>query len=624
MRKIILLSILCIATWSFTEAKKNIYPAQQSDATVGKINPVYERSEQRAQELGKVSLRNTLVGQLDSIVYQLPDGTNNIKHVYEYDEDYFDVSEKQYNWDNGKWTIAKVFNYEWDKTNAKALLTAYEDLGYSASGDGTYVGTRMEYTYDDNGFVDSKIKFSIENGNRTPQQKVTYVNDARGNAVEKYQYNYIETNWQIELKTLAEYDNQNRETEVENYEWNSGWIGIDKFVYEYDPVSGDYTLQEYPKWDNVLQVWVNFRKIMQAFDNGKLVEKGEYFWNEDAQDWIGSMVNGDWAYCTKSTLTYNASGLQTSETFFRLKQDGTSWETLIQMDITYDPVIEEPGYYMYERKVYFNVNDDMEQQETLKYKYYVANVSHISPFEHKPLPENSVVVYAYEYNSKTLDGYEYYYSYDNNLNLVEDKEYIYEEGDKLSDKWNFMNYDANKNMTKLIVMYGDGSADGWVNSSMSEYEFGTDNIKTREYEYSYANDEWVKESGSGLDMDYNVLSSQLVVNLGYDNPYKITYQYVYENDGSNQWATNVGTFYYTSMTGTSVKNAQNTLFSVSPNPVADIVTINSDEENVQVNLYNVQGVKLLQTNEKQIDMSEFSAGIYVLEINGVKVKVMKR
>lgn len=66
-----------------------------------------------------------------------------------------------------------------------------------------------------------------------------------------------------------------------------------------------------------------------------------------------------------------------------------------------------------------------------------------------------------------------------------------------------------------------------------------------------------------------------------------------------------------------------TVISVSPNPVADILNINSNED-VEVNIYNLQGSRLLNTNEKRINMSDYPTGLYVIEINGIKTKLLKK
>lgn len=55
--------------------------------------------------------------------------------------------------------------------------------------------------------------------------------------------------------------------------------------------------------------------------------------------------------------------------------------------------------------------------------------------------------------------------------------------------------------------------------------------------------------------------------------------------------------------------------SMYPNPVNDVLTISSDKLIEQVNIYNMAGVQLKQvSNSNEINMSEFPAGMYLVEV----------
>ena len=61
--------------------------------------------------------------------------------------------------------------------------------------------------------------------------------------------------------------------------------------------------------------------------------------------------------------------------------------------------------------------------------------------------------------------------------------------------------------------------------------------------------------------------------------------------------------------------------SVYPNPVKDMLYIKA--ENPQSKLYNQQGQLLLQTNEAQINFTLYPTGVYILDVNGERMKVVK-
>jgi hypothetical protein len=61
-----------------------------------------------------------------------------------------------------------------------------------------------------------------------------------------------------------------------------------------------------------------------------------------------------------------------------------------------------------------------------------------------------------------------------------------------------------------------------------------------------------------------------------------------------------------------------------PNPVSDLLTIKTNEDNFLVELRDLSG-KLIMTNENssQIDLSEIEKGIYMIVYNSTRQKVTK-
>jgi hypothetical protein len=72
-------------------------------------------------------------------------------------------------------------------------------------------------------------------------------------------------------------------------------------------------------------------------------------------------------------------------------------------------------------------------------------------------------------------------------------------------------------------------------------------------------------------------------------------------------------------------NSQNNLeVSLYPNPVRDILNIETDTEIKSVDIYNLQGQKIKTALSKQVNVSDLSAGIYMVRIedtnNAVETK----
>lgn len=105
-----------------------------------------------------------------------------------------------------------------------------------------------------------------------------------------------------------------------------------------------------------------------------------------------------------------------------------------------------------------------------------------------------------------------------------------------------------------------------------------------------------------------------------DRPYhKITETRSYVADGT-EWDYWKFVYHY-SDAGTGLeKNTVDGSVSVYPNPVADVLYIRA-EGDVEVAVYSVEGARLLMTQEKQVNMSSFHPGVYIVDVNGVRTKV---
>ena len=63
---------------------------------------------------------------------------------------------------------------------------------------------------------------------------------------------------------------------------------------------------------------------------------------------------------------------------------------------------------------------------------------------------------------------------------------------------------------------------------------------------------------------------------------------------------------------------------VYPNPVVNTLYIKAENDTaIHAKLYNLQGQLLLQTNETEIDFVSYPKGIYILDVNGEQIKIVK-
>ena len=85
----------------------------------------------------------------------------------------------------------------------------------------------------------------------------------------------------------------------------------------------------------------------------------------------------------------------------------------------------------------------------------------------------------------------------------------------------------------------------------------------------------------------------------------------------------IGAFEYS--TPSSVRVPEKALLDVYPNPVSDVLYVKSFGDSLPVvKIYNLQGALALQDTGDKMDVSSLPAGIYIADINGERVKIVKK
>ena len=57
--------------------------------------------------------------------------------------------------------------------------------------------------------------------------------------------------------------------------------------------------------------------------------------------------------------------------------------------------------------------------------------------------------------------------------------------------------------------------------------------------------------------------------------------------------------------------------SIFPNPTSSILNVNHDGE-LNISMYNISGKLILETNDKQINLSKYRSGTYILHVQNLK------
>jgi len=353
------------------------------------------------------------------------------------------------------------------------------------------------------------------------------------------------------------------------------------------------------------------------------------------QKWI----NNQWNNSVKTSYSFDSQNNLIEE----LIQDyNGTWKNRNKKFYIYDKrnyLIEtlllkwEYGYYNYYWKNYMKETYTYDTLNHLKEKLEYIYTSGGWRFQ-----------YGYEYTYDTfnnlikmrekiwypIDEYwiptdEFHYYYDKNNNLVEilkgdvgywktRKTILYDTLNYvvsvLAQKWQtneWVNceietyaYDSQYNMTEKLYQHWN---EQWEDYERHLYSYDENNNATVGYAQKWVNNQWI-DVNSTLEIYYHNMQNFYSVNA---HKFIITY-----NDPKN--------------IGNSVSNLPNNSVNVYPNPVSNVLYIETDNANQtpEIKIFSIHGFLLIHTKETQIDVSSLTRGIYIVEINGLTTKILKQ
>ncbi len=164
--------------------------------------------------------------------------------------------------------------------------------------------------------------------------------------------------------------------------------------------------------------------------------------------------------------------------------------------------------------------------------------------------------------------------------------------------------------------------------------------KTVYAEYSWDNEtqNWV--SVYKVESAYNA-DGNPTVQVGYDwyeTQFSFKYEYAYDADGNqtmytiydwnsnkNDWEVSQIVIYEIQTVNTGINNVQVATAKVYPNPTSGMLYVETANGTVPaLTLYSLQGKQFLQTTGNEVDLSAYPRGIYLLQVDGEVVKVMRK
>ena len=579
--------------------------------------------------------------KLDSIVITNVDGSNSTKMVFEY---------------NGKGKETSRHNYTWD-TSTSTWGTPVEEYGWTWREDGFIIsewvkgygqGTRYDYEYNDQNLGVKKTTFTLdEEGNWVNSNMGTYVYDEAGNMVEEYVYLWNGQDWTNSVHNIASWDGKKRQTMYEGYSWDgSRWVGTSKAEYvwfdgPYDPNMQEETNKERMTYkfdyfwtgDRFEPYYIFINKIR---DDGRLVGQSERFYNRNIGKWSGG---DDWdgklgSYRTwEGSFTLDEHGNQTYVETMACLPDSSQWISLgiSTFDWTYAADGSRDGL---EQVIQYNYDKDNNKiGETLNQQLYYA---------YNARNKKTWLLQQVANGTAMEDLFEEKYVYDNNGNLTSSMVWDWVDGKRTPTSWTKYSYNENDELVEFIGLIGgsgmtplgvpkfrgkdvtDEDEQGWTNSSRWTYAY-SNGVLVDKKGYMWRNDAWNTNNGQEVEYDWDYPSADAIFPNGWTDPYKINVLRDVYGDGNNGWLAMTRNYYYSEL-NTSDINAMPHVgkhVKVHPSCVTDNLYVEADGD-VHVNIYGVGGMKVLSTSEKVIPMTGMAAGLYIVDVNGYKVKVLKK
>ena len=569
-------------------------------------------NEKELREMAAYSVTEHLVSVVSS---QYSTGINYSKHYFEFEKDtHLPMQRTNSMWDakTNSWVPEELYRYTWDEDGYCLTQEVYYPK--------VNMGTRYVYTYNEQklGNTLTVYKFDISvSDDWYVTEKGEYEYDDKGDMTQEATFQWEDGKWEPVIKTLAADDEKHRMTLFEPYYWDgSEWVGNgDKKEYAYDKWD-NVTYNAFYIWGEVPNDWFKCQIIESEYteDNQPSQQLWRY-WNRKYQNWTGCDEWWGTMFNNKLTNQY---------------YDEKGREIRSQFNVLYTPVAnEEEAEYS---RCSGSTDEWTEIENGLTQRVRTATV-YPSPMNPDLDGEKVTDIATWHYDS--MGNQVYFFEIHGGVDYETD-EYTYENGDLVrSYKYVFKSglaqiikytYDEYHNV--LTQQSGSKNEQGnndenWTNGNRFEYVWDTEHGVILDKKAFFWNGvEYVPNWGQAASYDFDADMSQVNMWPGGDTEYKLleTRNYA-NNDGEWDW---VAFKYYYSPAPTGIENqVSDGDIKVYPNPVVDMLYINS-QESAEINLYNMQGAKLLNTNEKKIDMTGYPTGLYIIDVNGTKTKILKK
>lgn len=562
-------------------------------------------------------LREIAIGakkeKLDSVLCTVNStGEKYSLQTFKYDEK--NLPEERVNalWDasSNSWKTIEIYGYTWDDDGYCLSQWGYSDLYNS--------GQRYDFTYNDRHLGDTQVIFNYIDGQWVPNSKGEYTYDQDGNIVEEYVYTYTNDQWIPANHNKASYDAQGRQTAYESYYWDgTNWTAAaDKQEYAYND-AGLVTLYSFSKWQTDSKSWLNYYRVEQTFDSDNHITLQESkFWNKTLQNWGGVEDYGyGTVYNTKTDFQYDERGRRLSEKA-QTAYTPNDYTPTCDMEYSY-PVIDN-GSQLYCETYMYRADGTTRWLNGKLTKQYDTKGNLVYDIESKDIDDGMGM----------LTYYDDAYTYDERGNMLTSKSWTYtkdKENKRLAEISEQLVYDNNNNVIDAYYQQGQGTSDNdWVNATRFTYQYEQDTVRVEKLGYRWDGSEFVPNFGDGVRYDYNTPVSDLVTWISGPTYHKFLETMDYYPLNDSEWDYRSFKYYYSEVNATSIASTRTSKAMTLKSTLIDNTIEIAGNGNVDVKVYSLNGSILIHSTNKTIVADHLPQGIYVIDINGNRTKIVKR
>ena len=407
------------------------------------------------------------------------------------------------------------------------------------------------------------IKDYDENGNLIYYLFKNFDEDSQ-TFINANEYNYI-------------YDNNNLRIESSQSKWeNESWVGVRKNELEY--INGVPITNIQSAWEN--GSWVNDLKYVYVYDanvSDQRLSIERLRWSNDT-----------WVENNKTEYEYDTNGNETIQKYFTYSENTQSYSLNHYYEKTYNEKNEK-----IEEILHTNCSNSCSRVSS-KREYYYDNGN---------LTKQSY--YGWENGLVLMNEYEY--EYDINGNRTRNLRSVVENGGLVPERLNLYQFDN----------YGNE-----ILRDQTAYSTTTNTIRfTQIIEWEYDQNFLLSYS---IDMDWLIGDYE-----SYEYKTEYTTQSETETDlvrvgitseydsVSDEWNILTGeqfnSYYnYAKLSSLSTKTSQLNDITIYPNPTTSIVTLQGGKQ-YDIEVYNLQGKKVMALTGNTIDMSHLSSATYIVK-----------